>query len=229
GRGDPVGSAFERSVEGMAEQRGGNTQFGALLLLTPLVRTAGDDEIEELTPEAAAATVAATTVEDAVDFYRAFDHVDVRAGDPPEDMEPLDVRRGSDAADAVRDRGLTLQELMAESSERDGVAREWTDGFEETFAVADRIADSDEPLPARAADAFLWLLARRPDTHVAKKHGASTARSVMVRAQEAREGGPDLVAAFSESLVESGINPGTTADVVAAALFVALERDGLEV
>ncbi|HMB49980.1 MAG TPA: triphosphoribosyl-dephospho-CoA synthase, partial [Natronoarchaeum rubrum] len=30
-------------------------------------------------------------------------------------------------------------------------------------------------------------------------------------------------------LVESGINPGTTADIVAAALFVALERDGLVV
>jgi len=228
-RGDRVGSAFERSVEGMAEQRGGNTQFGALLLLTPLVRTAGDDDVDELTPDAAAETIAATTVEDAVDFYRAFDHVDVRAGDPPEDMEPLDVRRGSDAADAVRDRGLTLQELMAESAERDGVAREWTDDFAETFAVADRIAEREGPLPARAADSFLWLLARRPDTHVAKKHGSSTARSVMVRAQEAREGGPDLVAAFSESLVESGINPGTTADVVAAALFVALERDGLEV
>jgi len=228
-RGERVGSAFERAVEGMADQRGGNTQFGALLLLTPLVRTAGDDEIDELTPHAVAETVAETTVEDAVDFYRAFDHVDVRAGDPPDDMEPLDVRRGSDAAEAVTERGLPLDELMAESAERDGVAREWTDDFEQTFEVADRIVDLNGPLPARAADAFLWLLARRPDTHVAKKHGASTARSVMVRAQEAREGGPDLVAAFSESLVESSINPGTTADIVAAALFVALERDRLEV
>ncbi|SNZ04368.1 triphosphoribosyl-dephospho-CoA synthase [Natronoarchaeum philippinense] len=225
-RGERVGAAFERAVEGMADQRGGNTQFGALLLSMPLVRTAGEGE---LTPEAAAGTVAATTVEDAVDFYRAFDHVDVRAGDPPEEMEPLDVRRGSDAAEAIRTRGLTLADLMERSADRDGIAREWTDGFEQTFEAADRIAALDGPLPARAAETFLWLLAHEPDTHVAKKHGESTARSVMVRAQEAREGGPDHVRAFADSLVESGINPGTTADVTAGALFVALERDGLEV
>jgi triphosphoribosyl-dephospho-CoA synthase len=73
------------------------------------------------------------------------------------------------------------------------------------------------------------LLSREPDTFVVDTHGRDAARSVMVRAQEAREGGPDLVEAFAESLVESGINPGTTADVTAGALFVALERDGIEV
>jgi triphosphoribosyl-dephospho-CoA synthase len=73
------------------------------------------------------------------------------------------------------------------------------------------------------------LLSREPDTFVVDTHGRDAARSVMVRAQEAREGGPDLVEAFAESLVEAGINPGTTADVTAGALFVALERDGIEV
>jgi triphosphoribosyl-dephospho-CoA synthase len=224
--GAPLGEAFERAVEGMSQQRGGNTQFGALLLLTPLVRAAVD---RDLSPDGVTAVVEDATVEDAAGFYRAFDHVDVFAGDLPEDVDALDVRRGSDAVPEVRDRGLTLYEVMAESADRDGVAREWIDGFERTFRAADRIADGEGPVPGRAAETFLWLLSRRPDTFVAKQHGPEAARSVMVRAQEAREDGPQLVDAFAESLVESGVNPGTTADVVAAGLFVALERDGVEV
>jgi triphosphoribosyl-dephospho-CoA synthase len=222
--GAPVGEAFERAVRGMSDQGGGNTQFGALLLLAPLVRTA-----DALSPENATAIVEDTTVEDAVNFYRAFDHVEVFAGDLPDDADALDVRRGSDAVSDVRERELTLYDVMEVSADYDSVAREWVDGFERTFRAADRIADIDGPLPARAADTFLWMLARQPDTFVAKQHGAEAARSVMVRAQEAREDGPELVDAFAESLVESGINPGTTADIVAAALFVALERDGVEV
>ncbi|PSQ26365.1 triphosphoribosyl-dephospho-CoA synthase [Halobacteriales archaeon QS_9_68_17] len=224
--GAPLGEAFERAVEGMSRQRGGNTQFGALLLLTPLVRAAVD---RDLSPDGVAAVVEDATVEDAAGFYRAFDHVDVFAGDLPEDADALDVRRGSDAVPEVRDRGLTLYEVMAESADRDGVAREWVDGFGRTFRAADRIADGEGPVPGRAAETFLWLLSRRPDTFVAKQHGPEAARSVMVRAQEAREDGPRLVDAFAKSLVESGVNPGTTADVVAAGLFVALERDGVEV
>ena len=48
--GAPVGEAFERAVAGMSEQSGGNTQFGAVLLLTPLVRAAGAGDLD---PESA--------------------------------------------------------------------------------------------------------------------------------------------------------------------------------
>lgn len=218
-----IGEAFERSVEGMSEQSGGNTQFGALLVLVPLVRAT---VTEQLTREGVRSVVADTTVDDAVNFYRAFDHVDVRAGEPPEELDELDVHRGSDAVPAVRERGMTLGELMAESAEHDGVAREWTNGFERTFAAAEEICRRSGSVPDRAAATFLYLLSREPDQHVAKEHGAGTARSVMVRAQEAREGGPELVEAFSESLLRAGINPGTTADLTAGGLYIALERDG---
>ncbi len=67
---------------------------------------------------------------------------------------------------------------------------------------------------------YLEFLAREPDTFVAKRHGNKVAESVLVRAQEAlqeaKEGNPELVTAFADSLVEEGINPGTTADIVAA-------------
>lgn len=217
----PVGEAFERAVAGMAERAGGNAQFGALLLLVPLVRAAGEGEC---TPAAAGAVVEDTTVDDAAGFYRAFDHVDVFVDDPPPDATAPDVRRGGDAVPAVREAGLTLADVMATAAAEDGVAAELVGGFERTFGAAEAILAADGPAPARAAEVYLDLLAAEPDTLVAKKHGADVAERVRVRAQEARAAGPAVVQAFAESLVDEGINPGATADLVAGGLFVALRR-----
>ena len=222
-----IGVAFERAVEGMSAQSGGNTQFGALLMLAPLVRAASTGACSR---ERVREVVDATTVADAAGFYRAFDHVDVFVGDPPPDAPDLDVRRGSDAVPAVRERELTLGELMADSADRDGVAAEWTNGFERTFDAASTVANGSGPLSDRGADAFLALLAAEPDTLVAEKHGRDVAREVTERARELRADEAtvatdrDAIATFAEHLVDRGVNPGTTADLTAGALFVAIER-----
>ncbi|GAB7094597.1 triphosphoribosyl-dephospho-CoA synthase [Halolamina litorea] len=219
--GAAVGDAFETAVAGMARQDGGNTQFGALLLLTPLVRAAATDR---LTPDGAAAVVDETTVDDAAGFYRAFDHVDVFVDEPPDSMDDLDVRRGSDAVPALRERGLTLADVMAASAPADGVAAEWTAGFERTFAAAASLLDADGPLSERVPTVFLDLLAAEPDSLIAKRHGESVAAEVTERAAELQGADPEAVTEWADELVADGINPGTTADVTAAALFVALER-----
>jgi triphosphoribosyl-dephospho-CoA synthase len=177
--------------------------------------------------------VAATTVDDAAAFYRAFDHVDVFVDDPPEDLAALDVRRGSDAIPAVRDRGVTLGDLMADSADHDGVAAEWTSDFQRVFDAAERIAAGEGHVSDRGADAFLELLAAEPDTLVVDKHGPGVAREVTERARDLRDtdaaadhatADRDAVRAFADDLVARGVNPGTTADLTACALFVALER-----
>ena len=220
----PLGAAFRRAVEGMADQRGGNTQFGALLLLAPLVRAAARGE---LSPAGATGVVEATSVDDAVSFYRAFEHVDVAVEDPPEGLDDLDVRRGSDAAPALRQRELTLRDVMDLSAGVDGVAAEWVGGFERTFEAAAWLLADDGPVTDRASRAFLRLLADEVDTFVAKTAGREAAEEATRRARAVLDGdesGEELAGEF----VERGINPGTTADVTAGALFVALER-GLSV
>lgn len=222
--GTPLGEAFERAIAGMSEQRGGNTQFGAVLLVVPLVRAAAEDN---LSPAGARAVVRATTVTDAAGFYRAFEYVDVAVGDPPDGIEAPDVRRGGDAAPTLEERGLTLADVMERSASVDGVAREWSSGFPRTFEAAEWLLEGDDtvPVPDRAADAFLRLLADRPDTFVATQHDEATAREVTERARAVREGdGGETPEALAEEFVRRGINPGTTADVTAGALFVALER-----
>jgi triphosphoribosyl-dephospho-CoA synthase len=218
----PLGEGFERAVEGMADQRGGNTQFGALLLLAPLVRAASADD-GDLSPAGATDAVERTTVGDAVAFYRAFEHVDVAVDDPPEGLDDLDVGRGADAAPALRERGLTLADVMDLSAESDGVAAEWVGGFDRTFEAAEWLLADEGPVPDRASRAFLRLLADEADTFVAKTAGPEAAGEATRRARAVLDGAEDAEA-LADELVERGINPGTTADLTAGALFVALER-----
>ncbi|WP_368278073.1 triphosphoribosyl-dephospho-CoA synthase [Halovenus carboxidivorans] len=229
--GGPVGAAFERAIAGMSRQSGGNTQFGAILLLTPLVvaaaRTRAETGARTVTPEAAGEVVSETTVDDAVGFYRAFEHVSVAVDEPPEELAAPDVRRGAAAEPALREAGLTLEDVMADSAEIDGLAAEFVGGFERTFETARRIRDRDGPVTDRAARVFLELLAEEIDTFVVTQHDRETAREVKRRAAAALDGEEtpeDLAAEF----VDRGINPGTTADLIAGGFFVALER-GLEV
>lgn len=216
--GAPVGDAFETAVAGMSEQSGGNTQFGCLLLLVPLVRAAAAGDLSR---EGVRQVCESTTVEDAAGFYRAFEHVDVAVPDPPAGMDDLDVRRGAEAVPTLRDRGLALSDVM-DRSEGDANAREWREGFPRTFRAAESIRADDGPVADRAARAFLDLLAEAEDTLVRTQHGETVARAVRERAAEI-----DSFAeaeAWGDELVERGVNPGTTADLTAAALFVALDR-----
>lgn len=228
-RGASVGEAFEAAVHGMSKQTGGNTQFGCLLLLVPLVSAASNAD-GPLTPEDASAVVEDTTVADAACFYRTFEHVDVAVDDPPSDVDGLDVRLGADAIPALESREITLFDVMELSAPHDANAREWVDGFSTVFDAAEQLRRSDGPVPERVSRMFLRLLAAGEDSLVAVQHGDDVAREVSERAAQlqAENATVDDVASFADELVERDINPGTTADLTAAAIFVALER-GLQV
>jgi len=248
-RGGAVGHAFERGVAGMADRAGTNTQFGCLLLLVPLLRAS---EADGLSPTGLDRVTRGTTVDDAVAFYRAFEHVDVAVAEPPPDASDLDVRRGAAAEPALRDRGVTLRDVMERSAEPDGErvpdrnAQEWVEGFPRTFRAAEWIRTDEGPITDRAARAFIGLLATEPDTLVATAHDPETAREASARVGELvatnlvpsddpnskhlpdadAVHGIDLDAAteLAEAFVDEGINPGTTADITCAALYVALRR-----
>lgn len=217
---EPIGTAFERAIEGMAGDHGKNTQFGALLLLTPLVRAASENELAAAGVER---VVEKTTIEDAARFYRAFEQVDVFVSEPPESADDLDVRRGVAAIPAVEEQGLTLLDVMELGASEDDVAREWTGGFERSFEVADRIAALSGSISDRSSIVFCEQLAERPDTLVTKKHGTETARWASDGIAGAL-GDEEALDTLAEEFVERGINPGTTADIIAAGLFIALER-----
>lgn len=255
-QGASVGHAFERAVAGMAARADTNTQFGCLLLLTPLVRATHEGA---LSPAGVDRVTADTTVADAVAFYRAFEHVDVAVREPPPDAGELDVRRGAAAAPALRDRGCSLRDVLALSASEtkgdssdeqeptsgrvpDRNAQEWVEGFPRTFRAADWIRTDTGPVTDRAARAFIGLLATEPDTLVATAHGRAVARDATARARAllpaAVDAGAvtppsaeavhaiDLDAAetLAAAFHDEQINPGTTADLTCAALYIAIRR-----
>ncbi len=205
--GGRVGRLIRDAVMRTNGHSGGNTHFGAFILLVPLV-LGGDIE-------GARRVIAGTDVQDAVDFYAAFALTSVRVLKSDE----LDVNDPASVA-AIRERGMTLADIMAHSAPRDMVAREWTNGFALTRRCADLLHAHRCGREAIVA-AFMEILASEPDTFIAKKHGMAAAERTMRQAAEVLEGSRDL-AAFDADCVSAGINPGSIADITIAGIYLAL-------
>jgi len=202
-----LGPLIRGAVRATSSHRGGNTHFGAFLLLVPLV--AGGDI------PAARDLIRSTTVEDAVAFYQAFALTRVRMLD----HDPLDVNN-PEAIRILRERGLTLRDVMAHSAPNDLVAREWVEGFPLTRRAADLLHAHGCGRESIVA-VFLGLLSTVPDTFIAQKYGMVIAEETMAKAAEVRAGTRDLEE-FDRECIGRGINPGSLADVIVAGIFVAL-------
>ena len=130
-----------------------------------------------------------------------------------------------------------IRAAMRHAADRDTIARLWAEGFHDLFdgPVADlaRAVAAGRPLNDAILDAFLRQLAREPDSLIARRHGAAAAEDVRQRAARlvaGRTGGgwSDEIAAFDSSLRSPNrLNPGTTADLVAAALYILLADGSL--
>ncbi|HEY7505412.1 MAG TPA: triphosphoribosyl-dephospho-CoA synthase [Gemmatimonadales bacterium] len=226
GAGDrPLGFTIRAAVEATARWTRSNTNLGIVLLLAPLARAAarrGGDLRTRL-----AAVLEETTVADAADAYAA-----IRRARPG----GLGAASAEDVSAAPT---VTLRQAMALAAERDAVAREYTNDFSLTFEVgAPALADArrrDLNWSDATVECFLALLAGVPDTHVARKLGRAEAERLSGRAREvaaaggtASATGRAALAAFDAELrdARNTRNPGTTADLTCAALFVVILEGG---
>ena len=215
-----VGETVLAIVEASSGVAPANTNLGIALLLAPLAKAvlAGGPLRERLS-----ATLRALDVGDARAAYAAIRLSG--AGGLRERVEH-DVR--SEPA-------VGLREAMASAAERDSVASEYVTDYALTFetGVPALAAALDAGLAVREAivELHLRLLDQAPDTLIARKRGAEAAARVSARAREVLAAGGVRTAAgrralrsFDASLREPGnaLNPGTTADLVTATLFVAL-------
>ena len=130
---------------------------------------------------------------------------------------------------------VTLREAMRLASERDAVAREYVTDFAMTFEIgvpALRSARADGlPWTDAAVETYLRLLGVQADTHIARKLGAVAAEAVSERARQVQAMGGVRSAAGRNALADfdaelrdatNSRNPGTTADLTCAALFVVI-------
>jgi triphosphoribosyl-dephospho-CoA synthase len=217
-----VGRTVWEAVEAMRRVTATNTSLGMALLFSPIAAAWSSRDGRPLR-HALATALRGLDVEDAEWAYRAIRHVD------PGGLG------SSEAADVRETPRITLRDAMALAADRDSIAREYVEDFGLTFDVALPALEAAlrAGLPALDAivQAHLELLAACPDTLVARKAGRAASLDVTARARHVvRAGGvrtPDgraTLAEFDRHLRADGnrLNPGTSADVIAAALFVRL-------
>ncbi|HEX6104208.1 MAG TPA: triphosphoribosyl-dephospho-CoA synthase, partial [Gemmatimonadales bacterium] len=218
----PVGATIRSAVEATSRWTRSNTNLGIVLLLAPLARAAraartGGGALRHRLSR----VLAETTVADAVEAYAA-----IRLARPG--------GLGQAAAEDVTAMPtVTLREAMALAAERDGVAREYATDFRLTFEVGAPSLRAARHAGLTWSEAtvqgYLGLLEAYPDTHIARKLGRAEAERVSARAAEVRRAGGvrtaagrDALAVFDRELrdARNSRNPGTTADLTCAALFI---------
>ena len=230
----PLGEIILMAVRDTRRWVDVNTNLGIVLLLAPLARAAAlwgpPDEVPIELGElrrSLTTVLGESTVEDAQAAYEA-----IRLASPG--------GLGSvDSQDVASAPTVTLTTAMRLAADRDGVAYEYATDFRATFevgAVALRAArraglDWNDAV----VETYLTLLAAYPDTHIARRAGHARAAEVTrtagavldvggVRSDAGRIAIAQLHADLSDPRNLS--NPGTTADITAAAIFVTLLTGG---
>jgi triphosphoribosyl-dephospho-CoA synthase len=224
-----VGDTILRAVADTRRLVATNTNLGIVLLLAPLAKAAATGDATAGLRGAVARVLDALTVADAQKTYEA-----IRLAAPAGmgRVERHDVSNGAVEA--------TLREAMAVAQDRDAVAREYVTDFEVTFALGcetlRRLWREGHAFSDGIVTTFLTILAEVPDTLIARKNGPVVAAEVSRRAAEVLTAGGCLSVNGRAQLVELGrdlhdeghrLNPGTTADLVSAALFVFLTEGAM--
>ena len=218
-----LGEAILECVQSTQRVCSTNTNLGTILLLAPLAAVERDNDIRT----GVVSILDSFSSSDAAQVYEA-----IRMANPGGlgEAETMDVSNSAPSS---------LIDAMHAAAARDLVAAEYVNGFAVTFdEVAPSIlASRDEglPLPKAIVHTQMKLLAAHGDSLIQRKCGDEMNRQCMARAQWVLDAGPPTDDNYHAALADLDFwlrsdghrrNPGTTADLIAAGLFVGL-RDGL--
>ncbi|MGH8772235.1 MAG: triphosphoribosyl-dephospho-CoA synthase [Burkholderiales bacterium] len=216
-----IGERIFNSVQATRKAVSLNTNLGIILLFAPIVHAALAPEQERSLRTRLERQL---LVLDLMDAELAFKAICAAAPGGLGEAVRHDVKRPAD---------VTLLHAMKEAKSRDLIARQYANGYRDVFEVGLRRARSALTQwhnPEWVAVAvYLAFLARFPDSLIARKYGAPSAREVSVKAAEfearlASETQPEkMVPALLEwdgELKNAGLNPGTSADLTAATLLI---------
>lgn len=198
-----------------------NTNLGIVLLLAPLARASARPDLRACVAD----VLADLDADDASLAYQA-----IRLANPG----GLGSARDQDVRDEPR---ISLRQAMTLAADRDLVARQYANGFAEVFddgapAVLEGIERTGS-IEGGIVHAHLHLLSRHPDSLIARKRGIEEASEASSRARRVldlgwphRPEGRQALDDLDTWLRAEGNsrNPGTTADLIAACLFVLLRR-----
>jgi triphosphoribosyl-dephospho-CoA synthase len=216
-----VGSTVLECIRATRRVVTSNTNLGIVLLLAPLAAVTDETSLRL----GLAQVLAGLDLEDARLVYEA-----IRLAQPG--------GLGQVAQEDVRQPPTqTLRDVMALAAGRDGVARQYTNDFADIFdeGVPELLTGLGETRSLEGAILFaqLRLLSRLPDSLIARKRGPAEAAEASNRAEAVlRARWPHTLAGWVAlreldawlRAVGHQRNPGTTADLLTASLFVLLRQ-----
>ncbi len=218
-----VGQTILDAVCATREAVATNTNLGTLLLVVPLAGVPRDLSIREGIGQ----VLDSLDADDARLVYEA-----IRLARPG-GLGRLPV------ADIARDPPVGLVEAMRMAADRDLVARQYAHGFHEVLErVVPWLVEGyalGQTSDAMIVEVQLRLMREFPDSLIARKCGPAIAVQASNRAAEVLSVGSPGDEAYHRALADFDIwlrsdghrrNPGTTADLIAAGLFVTL-REGI--
>lgn len=215
-----------------AWQTGGNTLLGTVILFIPIAVAAGMTPYKNATFDLAVLrknirlAVESTTAEDAVELYEA---IDIAKPSGLNGAPDLDVKDANSKNRLIVE-NVSLLEVFRIASSYDDVCYEWVNNYPITFDMTypylmEQLKKNS--LNVAIINTFLKVLSDRPDTFIARKIGQPKALQVSDDARHVLEiggaktpQGKEGLVRFDRKLRDSGndYNPGTTADITAAAL-----------
>lgn len=219
----PLGLRILEAVRATRNAVGMNTNLGILLLCAPIAIAAetGPTDLRA----AIGKVLYSVTMEDTSDIFEAIATASPGGlGDGGEN----DVRQLPK---------VTLMQAMREAADRDRIARQYVSGYEDIFEIGmPALETATNKGMWSAIAAYMAFLSSFPDSHIARKHGLEVAEPIRLEAEEiqarlkaeAQESvRHNQLLAFDRSLKNRGINPGTSADLTVACLFVQRLTDRL--
>lgn len=221
-----VGRRILGAVTATRERVGTNTNLGILLLCAPLAKAAAD-----------AATDFHRNLLRTLDDMDADDARDVFAAIRLANPGGIGT---AEKHDVSQEPTVSLIEAMGMAADRDMIARQYTTGFADIFADGpsawQEAAGRGEEGMWPTVFVYLHFLSSFPDSHIGRKHGIDLAEETRSEAGIIRRRITDeanlskreaVLLAFDRRLKDRGINPGTSADLTVATLFVCNMKLGL--
>jgi len=217
-------------------QSGGNVHLGVILLFAPLAAAAGASAVDGFVEPvglrgALREVIGAATPADTVNIYKAIGLA--MSGENLGCVEKLDVADPS-SLKRITDEGIRPIDVFEASRGRDSISSEWATGFNVTFTEGYpylkeqlRVGNVNES----TVNTFLRILSLHPDSLIRRKRGDEAARAVSENARRVLDGGGastvrgmNMLRELDDelSVEKGGLNPGTSADLTAASLYVLL-------
>ena len=230
-------SVLNAVVDSLEWQRGGNVNLGVVLLFAPLAAAAGATLHESASIDAMSLrenlekVVRAAVPDDTVDIYKAINIA--MSTETLGNVGELDVTDGG-SRERIKDERISPLEVFEKCAERDSICSEWVTGFQITFEISYptlKTSLDEGTVNDAIINTFMQILSKYPDSLITRKSGVAQAAEVSKQTKKILEAGgastvkgKKLLWALDEELhaAKGDLNPGTTADLTAAALFVSL-------